>query len=101
MADPDGLLAVPDELVGVEVADVAVVDLDPVLSTLDDVLAQTGVVEVPVVGPPVAAPGLLAVGSEVRSEVCSKAPSAPSCQAFGAAGPWVRGRVGPEMQTVG
>ena len=72
MADPEGLLPVPDELVGVQVADVAVVDLDPVLRTTDDVLAQTGVVEVSVVGASVApGPGLIAVGSEVCSEICS------------------------------
>ena len=100
MADPDGLLSVPDELVGVQVADVAVVDLDPVFGTTDDVLAQTGVVVVPVVAPSVAGPGLLAVGSEVCSEVRSQAPSVPSCQAFGAAGSWVRGRVGPEVQAM-
>ena len=101
MTDPDGLLSVPDELIGVQVADVAVVDLDPVLGAPDFVPAQTGVVEVPVVAPSVVRPGLPAVGSKVRSEVRSQAPSAPSCQAFGATGSGVSGRVGPEMQTVG
>ena len=100
VTDPEGLLSVPDELVGVQVADVAVVDLDPVLCTPDDVLAQTGVVEVSVVAPSVIGPDLVTVGSELCSEVCSRAPSVPSCQAFGTAGSGVSGRVGPEMQTV-
>ena len=101
LPDSDGLVAVIDELVRVQVADVAVVDLDPVLGALDDVLAQMGVVEVPVVAPSVVGPGLAAVGSEVCSQVRSYAPSAPSCQAFRAAGPGVRGRIGPEVQAVG
>ena len=97
---PDGVHSVPGELVGVQVADVAVVDLDPVVNTAEDVLGETGVVEIPVVAPAVACPGLGAMCPEVRSEVRSEGLSAPPCQALVVAGPWVRGRVGPKMQTV-
>lgn len=100
VGDPDELLSVPGELVGVQVADVAVVELDPVVGALEDVLGQTGVVETAVVAASVAGPGVVAVGSELRSQVRSPGRSAPSGQAFGVAGPWVRRRVGPEMQTV-
>ena len=85
--------AVPVKLVSVQVADIAVVDIDPMLSVLVGVLAGGLGVDVGIHGLGSATwPRLLAI----HVQVCST----PPCQALLAAGLWVSNAVTPEVQTV-